>query len=227
MERSAFLVLVNIPEEDWSYKIDEQRKVIGRSVTAQIRVPERFEQVSRRHAEIWWEKNRIWFRDVGSRGGTFVNGICLEKGRVVNLAVGDRLALSDVELKVVAEVSKLAEVMVEAGIAVLSQSAEEASTATDIKKDLPPTFARDMLRRLTPAELEVVLWMYRGYTSDEELGKTLHRSPNTIRTQVGSIYDKLNLHSRADIVSWLKRAGDKSPRVKLGDRRTEHEMETR
>ena len=71
---------------------------------------------------------------------------------------------------------------------------------------MPAAFIRDMLRQLTAAELEVVLWMYRGYTSDDELGRTLHRSPNTIRTQVGSIFGKLNLHSRTDIVSWLKRS---------------------
>jgi pSer/pThr/pTyr-binding forkhead associated (FHA) protein len=69
MERAAFLILVNIPEEDWSYKIDEERKTIGRSVTSKIRIPERFEQVSRRHAEVWRKKDRYWVRDVGSRGG--------------------------------------------------------------------------------------------------------------------------------------------------------------
>jgi DNA-binding CsgD family transcriptional regulator len=131
-------------------------------------------------------------------------------GREVNLTIGDRLTLNDVELKVIRDVSKLAEVMAESGIAML---AEEAARKTDIKRVLPPSVVRDMLRRLTPAELDVVLWMYRGYTDDEELGHTLHRSPNTVRTQVGSIYDKLGLHSRAEIVSWLKRAGGSSPHV--------------
>jgi pSer/pThr/pTyr-binding forkhead associated (FHA) protein len=224
MERAAFLILVNVSEEDWSYKVDEQIKIIGRSVTARIRIPDHFQQVSRRHAEVWREKDRNWVRDVGSIGGTFVNGICVEKGQTVNLTIGDRLTLSDVKLKVVGEVSKLAELMVEAGIAVLASSTEEATSKTDITRVLPPDFVRDMLRRLTPAELDVVLWMYRGYTNDEELGRTLHRSPNTVHTQVGSIFEKLNLHSPAEIVSWLKRAGGSSGSVKRVDHPTSLEI---
>jgi pSer/pThr/pTyr-binding forkhead associated (FHA) protein len=133
MQPVAYLVLVNISEEDWSYKIDHQRKIIGRSLTSNIRIPQHFEQVSRHHAEVWQEKNRSWLRDLGSRGGTHVNGICVEQGKPVNVTVGDRITLSDVELKVVGEVSKLAELMVEAGIAVLADATEEAASATDIK----------------------------------------------------------------------------------------------
>lgn len=210
MEPSAYLILINVPEEDWSYKIDTQRKTLGRSLTATMRIPERFDQVSRLHAEVWREDHHNWLRDVGSRGGTYVNGICLENGQAVPVTIGDRIALSDVELSVVGEVSRLAEVMLEAGIAVLSESGDETDGGTDIKGAMPPAFIRDMLRQLTTAELDVVLWMYRGFTSDEELGRKLFRSPNTIRTQVGSIFGKLNLHSRTDIVSWLRRASSSS-----------------
>ncbi len=216
MEPAAFLILVNVSEEDWSYKIDTQKKVVGRSAAAKIRIPSRYEQVSRRHAEVWREKDRYWLRDVGSRGGTHVNGICLEKGLPVTVTIGDRISLSDVELKVVGEVSKLAELMVEAGIAVLAVPQDDGGSGTDIKRSLPVSFVRDMLRQLTPAELDIVIWMYRGYTSDAELGRTLHRSPNTIRTQVASIFEKLNLHSRTEIVTWLKRNDEASdPEVKI------------
>jgi DNA-binding CsgD family transcriptional regulator len=211
MDSMAFLVMVNVSEEDWSYRIDARRKTVGRSATAAIRLPERFEQVSRRHAEVWRDGGTNWLRDVGSRGGTHVNGVCLEKGQAVTVTIGDRIALSDVEMNVVGHVSRLAEVMAEAGIAVLSQPAEETDGGTDIKLTMPLGFVREMLRQLTTAELDIVLWMQRGYTSDEELGRILIRSPNTIRTQVGSIFGKLNLHSRTDIVGWLKRASSRSP----------------
>jgi DNA-binding CsgD family transcriptional regulator len=211
MERGVFLILVNISDEDWSYKIDEQKKIVGRWATANIRIPERFEQVSRRHAEVWREKGLNWVRDIGSRGGTRVNGIFLKKGTPVNVTVGDRLTLSDVELKVVDIVSKLAELMVEAGISVLSAAEDNAGSGTDIKRFLPTSFIRDMLRRLTPAELDVVLWMHRGYTTDDDLGRMLHRSPNTVRTQIARIFEKLNVHSRADILTWLHRPDRLSP----------------
>jgi DNA-binding CsgD family transcriptional regulator len=220
-EPSAFLVLVNVSDEDWSYKIDAQRKILGRSATATIRLPDRFDQVSRFHAEVWRDNDRNWLRDIGSLGGTHVNGICVEKGQAVTVTIGDRIALSDVELKVVAEVSKLAKLMVEAGIAVLSESPKDESSpsGTDIQRTMPLDFVRSMLRQLTAAELDIVLWMYRGYTSDEELGRTLHRSPNTVRTQVGSIFGKLNLHSRTDIVSWLKRASSPAHSAARKERR--------
>jgi DNA-binding CsgD family transcriptional regulator len=226
MEQAVFLILVNVSEEDWSYKIDEQRKIVGRSATAGIRIPDHFRQVSRQHAEVWREKNRIWLRDLGSRGGTAVNSISLEKEQPVNVTVGDRITLTDVELTVVGNVSKLAKVMVEAGIAVLTSAAEEAASATDIKRFLPVDIVRDMLRRLTPAELDIVLWMCRGYTADEELGRTLNRSPNTIRTQVSSIFDKLNVHSRAKIVTWLKQSNGAFPPAVKSERRTAFDTKT-
>jgi len=211
VQPAAFLTMVNISEEDWSYRIDAQKRIVGRSSTADIRIPAKYEQVSRHHAAMWWENGRCWVNDLGSSGGTHVNGICLEKGKPVTLTIGDRISLSDVELKLVGEVSKLAALMVETGISAFSaaeEEDEEVSGGTDVKKSLPQNFVRSMMQQLTAAELDVVLWMYRGYTSDQELGRTLFRSPNTIRTQVGSIFSKLNLHSRTEIVSWLKRAGN-------------------
>ena len=47
--------------------------------------------------------------------------------------------------------------------------------------------------------------MCRGYLNDEDLGKMLERSPNTVRTHVGSIFRKLEVCSRAELVSWLRR----------------------
>ena len=54
------------------------------------------------------------------------------------------------------------------------------------------------------AEREVVLWMCRGFLDDEAIGKKLKRSPNTVRTQVGSIFQKLGLHSRGDVLNVLR-----------------------
>ncbi len=208
MEETAFLVMVNVPDEDWSFKIEEQRKIIGRSSEAAIRIPARNEQVSRRHAVTWCDNRGIWLTDLGSRGGTFVNGIALEKRRPTKIALGDRIALRDIELKVVPKVSKLAEVLVETGVVL--PTPETDASATEIDSTQYTSFVQLMLRQLTPAELDILLWMYRGYTSDEELGRTLHRSPNTVRTQVSSIFEKLNLHSRTEIVSWLKRTTNAS-----------------
>ncbi|MBI3864320.1 MAG: FHA domain-containing protein [Planctomycetia bacterium] len=206
MESPIFLVMVNVADDEWVYKIDSRRKVVGRSRGVDIRTPEQYSRISRRHAELWSATNGIWLKDLGSRGGTLVNGLCLQRGDPVRIAIGDRIVLADVELVLTDYVSKLAEVMAEANISIGLAGVEVSSKTTLKLKSQHGDTMRLILSRLTPAELDIVLWMYRGYTSDAELGKTLFRSPNTVRTQVASIFDKLGVHSRTEIVTWLKRA---------------------
>jgi len=59
--------------------------------------------------------------------------------------------------------------------------------------------------RLTHAELQVILWMSRGLTTPRQLGQRLFRSPNTVRTQLNSIYSKLEIHRRDEVVAWFHR----------------------
>ncbi len=216
MAESAYLVMVNVPDEDWSFRIDSQRKVLGRSAEAQIRVPARHLHVSRRHAEVWRDKNGLWLKDLHSRGGTRINGVWLEKGQQTAIMTGDRIALSTLELEVAGQVSKLAQLMDEVNLEVCDgpddvQDSVEAGKTTSVDRHHPRNLVRLKLCQLTPAELDIVLWMYRGYTTDEELGRTLYRSPNTIRTQVASIFGKLGLHSRTEIVTWLQRVASTAP----------------
>lgn len=68
--------------------VDEQPVVLGRSVSAQVRVPD--PMVSRRHCEIGTADGRLLVRDLGSTNGTIVNG------RIVHdapLQPGDRILL--------------------------------------------------------------------------------------------------------------------------------------
>jgi DNA-binding CsgD family transcriptional regulator len=58
---------------------------------------------------------------------------------------------------------------------------------------------------LTQAELDVVLWMSRGFTDLDEVAETLYRSPHTIRTHLTNIYTKLGVHSRDQLLSCLLR----------------------
>jgi DNA-binding CsgD family transcriptional regulator len=88
---------------------------------------------------------------------------------------------------------------------------EDAGRTTNLQGQHPRDLARLRLGLLTPAELDIVLWMYRGYTTDDELGRALFRSPHTVRTQVASVFGKLNLHSRTELVTWLQRAASTAP----------------
>ncbi|HEY2250837.1 MAG TPA: FHA domain-containing protein [Planctomycetaceae bacterium] len=200
------LVMVNVPDQEWSYTIGSERKVLGRSLDAAIQIPMGHRRVSRRHATVWRNDSNIWMRDEGSKFGTLVNGVFLKSGQPANITVGDRIGLANVELEVVDQVSKLAKLLSETGINVGARKRSGKGTKTVSIHLRPLDVVRIALERLTSAELDILLWMYRGYTSDAELGRRLCRSPHTIRTQVASIHAKLGVHSRADVATWLKRS---------------------
>lgn len=197
--QGVYLTLINYPPEEWSYLIRPGVSVVGRSKHCDVRLPSLFASVSRRHAELVATATQVAIRDLGSMAGTRVNGVWIDKGRQVRVAVGDRIWMGGVEIDVVAEVSHLARVMAEIG-----GFEDEPETHVEGKNSRSRT--RQMLERLTPAELDVMLWMCRGHTSDEDLGQALGRSPHTVRTQVGHVFEKLGLHSRAEVASWLQRS---------------------
>lgn len=197
----AYLVLTNVKPEDWCAAVDQRRKVIGRSRQTDIRVPSNFQEVSRRHAEIWADRHDVKIRDLGSRAGTNINGVWIEAQQEASVALGDRIWLGGLELQLVAEIPAISKVLAEADLG----AGDLPDEGTYISRDRQPLPAQILLAELSQAELEVVLWIGRGYLRDGEIGKKLHRSPNTVRTQVNSIFRKLNVHSRAEILSFLKR----------------------
>jgi len=205
----AFLTMTNVEPEDWCAAFSERRKLIGREPKADI--PVRRARVSRRHAEIWAGSPSLGIRDLGSRSGTRINGVWLKANCDTSLAVGDRIWIGGIELEVVGDVPLLAQVLAETSVVGehLVKSAGTASREPLVTKSTECPYAvepiRTVLSQLSRAELEVLLWMGRGYLEDVELGGKLFRSPNTIRTHFNSIYRKLDVHSRADILGYLKR----------------------
>jgi DNA-binding CsgD family transcriptional regulator len=206
---TAFLTMTNVDAEDWCAAFSEQRKLLGRDSKSDV--PIRRARVSRRHAEIWAGSPSLGIRDLGSSSGTRINGVWLKPNCDTSLAVGDRIWVGGIELEVVADVPLLAQVLAESGV-IGERQLESAGTATHdplITKSTEVPYVvepiRTVLSQLSRAELEILLWMGRGYLDDVELGSKLFRSPNTVRTQVNSIYRKLDVHSRADVLGYLKR----------------------
>ncbi len=197
----VYLVLTNVSPDEWCAAVDQRRKVIGRSLECDIRVPRQFKQASRRHAEIWEDRHGIKIRDLGSRSGTNINSVWIEKGQEASVVVGDRIWLGGLELEVVSDIPALSKVLAEADLG----AGDLPGDSTSIPRRTDPPRVQLALSALSQAELEIVLWMGRGYLKDEEIARVLHRSPNTIRTQVNGIFRKLDLHSRADVLSFLKR----------------------
>lgn len=196
MSASISLILTNHPTGDWHHQIDNRRLVIGRADDADIVVPSQFRSVSRRHAEIWQDEKGGWIRDLGSRQGTRVNLIWIDRLAAASVVAGDLIRLgSDVEIQVVTGMSN-------DDIDAPALSDSDELTVAPGSSPTPRTVLRE---KITAAEAEVMLWISRGYLANDDLGRLLNRSPHTVRTQVNSILKKLGLHNRGDIVGWLKR----------------------
>ena len=74
----------------------EPRLVVGRSKDCGLRLEGPF--VSSAHATIVWTGHRWEVRDLGSRNGTFVDGVRVEGGLSAPLVAGSRVAFGDPEV---------------------------------------------------------------------------------------------------------------------------------
>jgi DNA-binding CsgD family transcriptional regulator len=200
LEPAAWLVMTNFGPDKWSAPILLERRIIGRSRAAQIRIPPRLRFVSRQHAAVWSDDERkLWLEDLHSTAGTSVNGLLLAPHRPTQLLAGDRLRLGTLELKVKAKLVGVARLIAETE---LSVSDLDPSVSRSLGSRIQQQ--RQLILELTPAQSEIVLWMYRGVFSNEELADRLGRSVNTIRTQIGHIFAKLGVNSRAQLMSLFR-----------------------
>lgn len=193
----GYLILTNAPVSEWCHQILARRQVIGRSKHAEIRVPDQFSYVSRKHAEVWKDRRGYWIRDLNSQMGTRLNGIWIDTLPQARLQAGDSISLGDFQLQLVFG-SSPEDFMGD------ENPKDDGDSGTSISLRPRATDDRGVASELSRAELDVVLWMSRGYLNDDQLGHLLHRSPHTVRTQVGSILRKTQLHSRAEIIGWLR-----------------------
>jgi DNA-binding CsgD family transcriptional regulator len=196
MKSDACLILVNVPRCRWCFPLTEKQQTIGRSPESSIEIPHYYRSVSRQHASAWYHRGSFRICDVGSSCGTRVNGIWLKANEPATIVVGDRLTLGSAELRLIPFARKRDD-----------NAPAKTSDKTAIFRTPEPLLARLRLQSLTLCEHNIVLWMARGYIHENDLGQILHRSPNTIRTQIASILKKLEIHSRMSILNELMKEG--------------------
>ena len=204
MPGTAYLIITNVSPKNWSAELSEEVQVAGRAPDVDIVVPQAYRSVSRRHAEVWQDDRGRWIRDLGSRSGTHINGVWLEPERTYQISTGDRIQFGSLELTLVRTLD-LTHIDAEEDSSRVGISPEPEQVRQQLRKTapLPPEF---LIGRLTHAEREVVLWIGRGCTDLNEIGRKLFRSPNTVRTQMNSIFKKLGVHSRDELMGWIRRS---------------------
>jgi two-component system, cell cycle response regulator len=82
----AYLVVLAGASLGEMYKVDGDKTIIGRGQKAQVRLLD--DGISREHAQVVVEGNKIYLQDLGSTNGTFCNGMKVDRRE---LADGDKI----------------------------------------------------------------------------------------------------------------------------------------
>ena len=206
MPSNAYLVMTNVPSQKWLGTLLERRQVLGRGEEADIRLLPEYTHVSRRHAEFWTNNDGYWIADLDSTSGTRVNSVPLAPNQSFRLTLGDHIWLGAAELDLVADPD-------------LSRRrpfprSDDETIGYGAGQDATVKFSgapAHYFAALTQTELDVVLWMSRGFTDPDEIAEKVFRSPHTIRTHLGTIFSKLGVHSRDQLLSCLLRRISATP----------------
>jgi DNA-binding CsgD family transcriptional regulator len=206
MPATAYLVMTNVPPQKWLGTLRDQRQVLGRGDEVDLRVPPEYTHVSRKHAEFWIDSTGYWVNDLDSTSGTRINSVPLAPNQAFRLTLGDHIWLGAAEFDFVANPDL-------ARRRPFPKSEDETigyGTGPGETVKFSGASAH-YFSALSQAELDVVLWMSRGFTDPDEIANMIHRSPHTIRSHFGNIFSKLGVHSRDQLLSCLLRRISATP----------------
>jgi DNA-binding CsgD family transcriptional regulator len=158
------------------------KQTLGRVGTCQLVVPHK--SVSRQHAQFVVTRRSVTVTDLGSRHGTFVNGVRLD-GATVSVRVGDELRFGGVTFRL----EKYSEEL-------LGRRAAEADSD---KWEPPPSLADG----LSPRQREVLECLKKGM-SEKEVAAKLGLSRNTVHEYVTGIHKRLGVHSLGELLAKIR-----------------------
>jgi pSer/pThr/pTyr-binding forkhead associated (FHA) protein len=156
-----------------------KRQTLGRAEDCDVRVVHT--TVSRRHAEVWRHGNSLYIRDLGSRNGTFVDGMRVTESPI---QVGCDIQIGQVPLNVVNSIDG-------------DDCTGEDETALVSKS---PDAWQEMLTSLSPGQVQVVTLLLRGL-GEKEVAERLCLSRHTVHTHVKQIYRVLDVQSRSQLLA--------------------------
>lgn len=92
------LLKVKSPKKELYFEASQLEATVGRGERAKVRVDD--DNCSRVHCKIYLNNNALWVEDMGSKNGTFVNGLNKAKSQ---LFINDKVLIGDTEILVCSE----------------------------------------------------------------------------------------------------------------------------
>jgi DNA-binding CsgD family transcriptional regulator len=183
MEGAMWLVPTSAVAGNLPFCLENGEFIVGRTSRAHIVIAEA--TVSRRHALLVHRRGHATLKDLGSSNGTFHNERPVTR---CEFSVGDQIRFGSVTCAV--STSPLAG----------PPRAEQESTF-HVRKTLVPPVPTE---QLTAAQQEIANHLLQGRT-ETEIALLLHKSPHTIHTHLKAIFQRLGVHSRAELIVKLLR----------------------
>ncbi len=153
-------------------------QTVGRSSTVELRIDD--VSVSRRHARVILQANRVIVEDLKSRNGTFINESAIT---TAELPLRGTVRFGLVSF-------------------CLSDRWESLHEVASSWESTPPvgSYAKLAEVDLSPAQQRVFRELLLGFT-EKEVANRLHVAPSTVHNHIRKIYERLGVNSRAELLS--------------------------
>jgi pSer/pThr/pTyr-binding forkhead associated (FHA) protein len=161
--------------------VDADEQVLGRRENSDLQLPD--PHVSRAHAVIRKAGGAIWLEDLGSTGGTFVNGEAVTGSQA--LRHGATVRFGTVETRFEDRGSLM-----------------EGEDATELMQ-LPPVEDKPVL---SPRQQEVLGYLKQGLTNPE-IAAHLGVTERTVKAHCQEVFDRLGARNRTAAVAVAMRLG--------------------
>jgi DNA-binding CsgD family transcriptional regulator len=165
--------------KSWIIPIDKDPFIIGRNEDCNLYLSSN--NISRNHAEIYFNGSSIMLRDLKSTNGTFINGKKISDAVLLNN--GDKISFSNIEFKIMLK----------------SQSAEEKTGTFAYKKDDPKNSFITQFD-LSKREEEILYLIMQG-KSTKKIAEILFISIGTAKNHVLNIFKKTDTHSKFELLT--------------------------
>lgn len=159
--------------------VDTRRVTVGRTPDNDVVVSD--PSVSRHHAVLELIERTWRLRDLGSRNGTYLNGMRVD--RVTTVQPGDRIEVGDTTFRLVEP---------------------PADSRPDLETVRPAADFANV--HLTPREREVLRRLAEGGT-DEQIADAMTVSVRTVQSHLDRIRDKTGLRRRPELTRYAIKTG--------------------